>query len=300
LPNKASSVFVVHGRNEDIRTSMFDFLKSINLEPIDWDEAVSMTGHGSPFTGEVIDKALKQAQAVVVLLTPDEVTYLRSEYSNGPLDKEAEPSQQARPNVIFEAGMAFGFAPETTILVEFGSIRNFTDIAGRNVIRMDNSEGSRRSLASRLQTAGCPVDISGVEWLTIGDFTPPLLPGGGLPLGKRVPSQVYVRPAVEFDVEHTRASGNGVDKLRIINRGSETAYDVMVTLPENAALSLQNWTSFPLKKIPSNGKSVTISVFNQNRTFGGSLADSTFDVTVSGRTESYEHFEQTIFLDVNG
>ena len=300
MSNKASSVFVVHGRNEAIRTSMFDFLKSINLEPIDWDEAVSMTGHGSPFTGEVIDKALKQAQAVVVLLTPDEVTYLRSEYSNGPLDKEAEPSPQARPNVIFEAGMAFGFAPETTILVEFGSIRNFTDIAGRNVIRMDNSEGSRRSLASRLETAGCPVDLSGVEWLTIGDFTPPLLPGGGLPLGKRVPSKVYVRPAVEFDVEHIRASGTGVDKLRIINRGSETAYDVMVTLPENAALSLQNWTSFPLKKIPGNGKSVTISVFNQNRTFGGSLADSTFDVTVSGRTESYEHFEQTIFLDVNG
>lgn len=299
MSNKASSVFVVHGRNEAIRISMFEFLKSINLEPIDWDEAVSMTGHGSPFTGDVIYKALKEAQAIVVLLTPDEVTYLRSECSLGPLDRKTDASPQARPNVIFEAGKAFGYSPERTILVEFGSILSFSDIAGRNVIRMQKTEAYRRSLASRLETAGCPVDLSGVDWLTIGDFTPPSFPGAGMSLGKRIPSQINMRPALEFGLEHTRAGGSQLDKLRIINRGIETAYDVDIAFPENAALVLGSWNASPIKKIPGDGNSVRISVFNQNNVSGGSLPDSAFDVTVSCRTESNEHFEQIIFLDVN-
>ena len=36
-------VLVVHGRNEDLRRSMFEFLRSIGLNPIEWSMAVAMT-----------------------------------------------------------------------------------------------------------------------------------------------------------------------------------------------------------------------------------------------------------------
>ena len=41
-------VFVVFGRNERIRRSMFSFLRALRLEPIEWAEAVRMTGAGTP------------------------------------------------------------------------------------------------------------------------------------------------------------------------------------------------------------------------------------------------------------
>lgn len=44
----ARSVFVVHGRNEPLRKAMFDFLRSINLSPMEWSHAVELTGEGSP------------------------------------------------------------------------------------------------------------------------------------------------------------------------------------------------------------------------------------------------------------
>src|ERR1044071_1255947 len=47
-------VFVVHGRNERARTAMADFLRSIDLRPIEWSEAVRLTGEASPFVGQVI------------------------------------------------------------------------------------------------------------------------------------------------------------------------------------------------------------------------------------------------------
>ena len=50
-------VFVVHGRNQAAADSMFAFLRSLGLKPIEWDQAVAMTGKGSPYVGEVLDVA---------------------------------------------------------------------------------------------------------------------------------------------------------------------------------------------------------------------------------------------------
>ena len=65
-------LFVVHGRNDHFRSSIFQFLRAIGLDPIEWNEAVGMTQNPSPFIGEVLDAALSQAQAVLVLLTGDD------------------------------------------------------------------------------------------------------------------------------------------------------------------------------------------------------------------------------------
>jgi hypothetical protein len=99
-------VFVVHGRNEAARRAMFSFLRAINLDPIECSEAVRLTGKGSPFVGEILDTAFTHARAVVVLVTGDDVVRLGTRYlalSDPPHERELTP--QARPNVLFEAGL---------------------------------------------------------------------------------------------------------------------------------------------------------------------------------------------------
>ena len=63
-----SKVFVVHGRNESIRRGIFAFLRAIGLEPIEWTQAVALTGKATPYVGEILDAALSTAQAIVVVL----------------------------------------------------------------------------------------------------------------------------------------------------------------------------------------------------------------------------------------
>lgn len=166
-------VFVVHGRDERLRDGMFTFLRALHLEPIEWTEAIKLTGKASPHISEILNSVFQQAQAVVVLLTPDDEARLRGDLLK-PNDSTEESglTGQARPNVLFEAGMAFASHENRTVLVEIGRVRPFSDIAGRHVVRMDNSPAKRQELATKLETAGCAVNRDGTDWLTFGDMTP--------------------------------------------------------------------------------------------------------------------------------
>jgi hypothetical protein len=111
-------VFVVHGRNMQARDAMFAFLRAIDLNPIEWEEAIDMTNETSPYIGHVVDIAFSKAQAAVILLTGDDMARLGRRYLT-PSDQEYEKrlTPQARPNVIFEMGMAFGKYPGRTLIV---------------------------------------------------------------------------------------------------------------------------------------------------------------------------------------
>jgi predicted nucleotide-binding protein len=167
----AVAVFVIHGRNKKLRDSMFSFLRSIGLQPIEWSQAVKLTGKASPFIGEVLDAAFNNAQAVVALLSPDDEARLLPLYQN-PNDEgyEKNLTPQPRPNVLFETGMAFGNNPDRTVIVQIGRLRPFSDIQGRHVLRFDGSSEMRLELCNRLETAGCVVNRSGSDWLSVGDF----------------------------------------------------------------------------------------------------------------------------------
>ena len=169
-------VFVVHGRNLLARDAVFDFLRAIDLHPIEWSEAVGATGKGSPYIGEILDAAFSRAHAIVVLFSPDDEARLKQQFR---ADKdpfyESKLTGQARPNVLFEAGMSMGKFPERTVLVEVGALRPFTDIAGLHAIRMNGSSKSRQDLALRLRTAGCPVKLDGSDWHSAGDFDSAIL-----------------------------------------------------------------------------------------------------------------------------
>ena len=177
--SRRKNVFVVHGRNSDARQAMFDFLRSIELHPIEWSKARALTQEASPLIDKILDTAFQQAQAIVVLFTPDEIVALRNEYASGVTDPDLTPAAQPRPNVLFEAGMAMGRDPQRTVLVELGTLRGFSDVLGRHALRIDNDHRKRHELALRLASAGCDVDITGQDWYTSGNFTiPPDLPKG--------------------------------------------------------------------------------------------------------------------------
>ena len=164
-------VFVVHGRNELIRKEFFSFLRALRVDPIEWSEAVQATGKASPYVGEVLNVAFTQAQAVIVLLTPDDEARLSERHwSDSEPEYEKELTGQARPNVLFEAGMAFGRDPERTLLIEIGPRKPFSDVAGRHVVRLDDSAQKRLAVARRLKEAGCEVSLDGDDWLSIGNF----------------------------------------------------------------------------------------------------------------------------------
>ncbi len=164
-------VFVVHGRNHVARDAFFDFLKAIDLHPLEWSEAVRATASASPYIGEILDAAFSRAQAVVVLLTPDDEARLRRPlWESGESPQETVVAGQARPNVLFEAGMAMARDPRRTVLVELGTLRPFSDIAGRHTVRLDNTSERRQDLALRLRQAGCSVNLDGTDWHSAGDF----------------------------------------------------------------------------------------------------------------------------------
>ena len=187
---------------------MFQYLRALGLAPIEWNEAVALTRKGAPFIYEIVDAGLQEAHAVVVLLTGDDITHLRSELAGGHhLSAPETPTPQARPNVLFEAGMALGRMPTRTALVTLGQLRPFSDIAGMHAIEMSDASTHRVALAERLRTIGCPVNTSATQWLAEGDFNAAV---PSLPCASRQVRPVTTgsppRPPVKSLMSNTRPS----------------------------------------------------------------------------------------------
>jgi predicted nucleotide-binding protein len=131
-------VMVVLGRNSAIGSALFTFLRTIDLQPLEWTQLVGAANTGAPYIGQVLDAAFGQCQAVVVLSTPDDVAYLRGDLvPDGDPENEAVPEGQARPNVFYETGMAMGRFPTRTIFVEVGTMRSVSDLGGIHAVRMN-------------------------------------------------------------------------------------------------------------------------------------------------------------------
>jgi len=158
---RGNTIFVVHGRDVAARDAIFAFLRSLGLKPLEWTQALQLTKKGSPYVGEVLDAAFREAAAIVVLLTPDDEAKLKSQFveARDPA-YERQLTGQARSNVLFEAGMAFGKNPNSTVLVQLGETRPFSDIGGRHVLHLSDTPASRQEFAVKLANAGCNVDTS--------------------------------------------------------------------------------------------------------------------------------------------
>jgi predicted nucleotide-binding protein len=170
--NKRKTVFVVHGRNLKARDSMYTFLRSLDLNPINLTETIAQSGQVMPYIGEVLDYAFSLAQAVVVLMTPDDLGCLRRQFREaGDPPQDITFTPQARLNVVFEAGMAMGGNfRKRTILVELGRLRQLTDWGGLFEVRLTNNVNRRQDLITRLRNCQCIVNDSNNTWQTAGDF----------------------------------------------------------------------------------------------------------------------------------
>jgi predicted nucleotide-binding protein len=105
-----NSIFVVHGRDGQLNTDMFAFLRAIGLNPLEWSQAIKGAKGANPHIDDVIYDAMEKVQGVLVMFSPDEEARLKSKFCTG-LDKKKGFNKldgQARPNVIFEAGLALG------------------------------------------------------------------------------------------------------------------------------------------------------------------------------------------------
>jgi predicted nucleotide-binding protein len=169
---KDNTVFVVHGRNEPLRKSMFDFLRALGLNPREWGHALLTAKGANPWTLEVIDAAMAKAQAVVVLFSPDDEAKLKDEFcGKNERRTEGKLKGQPRANVIFEAGLALGRHFKKALLVQVGEVRGFTDILGKHIPKLTNDPAKKNDIANRLAKIGCKVDTSGDDWRNTGDFS---------------------------------------------------------------------------------------------------------------------------------
>jgi predicted nucleotide-binding protein len=169
--DRRRNVFVVYGRDDPARRAVFDFLRSLGLRPLEWEELVKATGKAAPFLSETVRKGLEMAAAAVVLLTPEDVVRLHPDL-HGPAEPAAETAgaMQARPNVLLELGMALAAKPEGTLVLVIGDQRPVTDLGGMSYVKLTGDPDCRSRIADRLKVAGCLVNAVGTDWLKTGDF----------------------------------------------------------------------------------------------------------------------------------
>lgn len=167
LVGDRSEVWVIYGRDESFRKTIFELLRSVRLNPIEFETAVTRSGSGSPFVLDVVLNEIGKAPAIVSLLTPDDYAELREDLRADPKDAEdhKDSGRQPRPNVILETGMALALLRNRTVLVTKGQLREISDILGVHSVRWDGTIQKRNALVKRLEAIGCPVNTSGSDWL---------------------------------------------------------------------------------------------------------------------------------------
>lgn len=153
MPPKNPRAFIVHGRDLDARNLLQRLLEKFGLSVDPFERVVEELG-ALPFVSDVVRAGIETADLVVVLFTPDEFALLFNP-ETGLFDTRDRDSGrwQARPNVIFEAGWAFGARREETIFVTLGDDTSlFSDAAGLHVIRLESHDAHSR-IASAIEHA---------------------------------------------------------------------------------------------------------------------------------------------------
>jgi predicted nucleotide-binding protein len=169
-PAKNNTLFVVHGRDKNLNEDMFGLLRALGLNPIEWSKAVAKTHGNNPDVDKIIGGQMKSVQGIVVMISPDEQAKLKAKFSDPAIPAERTLQDQARPNVLFEAGWAFGAYPDKTLLVRVGNTRPISDLGGKHIMKLSNSPASRKEFAQRLKKMRFKVDTEGTSWLTEFDF----------------------------------------------------------------------------------------------------------------------------------
>ena len=140
-------VFVIHGRDNEIKETVARFLGGLHLNPI--------ILHEQPSQGRtIIEKFEDHAHAAfaVALLTPDDVGRLESE--------GAELKRRARQNVIFEFGYFVGrIGRERVCAIIKGDVELPSDYDGVVYVPIEDT-GWKLTLVREMKAAGLDIDAN--------------------------------------------------------------------------------------------------------------------------------------------
>jgi hypothetical protein len=79
---KENTIFVVHGRDAKLRDAMYEFLGALGLKAQEWGHAIRAARGkgGNPYVNDAVAKIMEQAQAIVVMLSPDDEVKLKDQF----------------------------------------------------------------------------------------------------------------------------------------------------------------------------------------------------------------------------
>lgn len=141
-----NKVFIVHGRDELLRTQVAHILQKLKLEPIILQEQVN--------TGQTIIEKIETHTNVgfaVVLYTPCDEGNLKG--------KSEEKKERARQNVVFEHGYLVAKLGRKNVCVLVSENVEFpSDISGLGYISAKDVSTWKYQLADELKAVGFPID----------------------------------------------------------------------------------------------------------------------------------------------
>ena len=301
-------VFVVHGRDTQVRDAMFRFLWTLGLQPLEWESVVSAAESASPYLGDAVVAGIKQASAVIILFTPDDEVRTHQHFAENP--SEGELACQSRPNVYFEAGLAYALRPTSTMEVHVGDVKGISDLAGRNYVRLTSAASVKQKLAQRLRTAGCAVNQDGEAWIdedhfadlhaygrgpsegtTIG-LAQPGIPAGRILAASTMP-QVGGTPLLGAKLHQDSGSRY---LLEITNRGGVEMLDIEFSAPDEAGWRFMTEVlpEFPFERLsPRAYFRVPVFVMGMGRSEYCKLS-------ISARTVEGESYQTEVLLSTLG
>jgi predicted nucleotide-binding protein len=144
----SNRIFIVHGRNNELKETAARFIEKLGLIPIILHE---QTNKGKTIIEKFEDYS--DVGFAIVLMTPDDIGYL--------LEDENNKKQRARQNVVFELGYFIGKLGRTKVAaIVKGNIEVPTDINGVVYIGVDNGETWKILLAKEIKGAGFDIDLN--------------------------------------------------------------------------------------------------------------------------------------------
>jgi len=139
MSGERNKVFIVNGRHAAAFDAIGELLLALGVEPVTWRQAVIATKKNNPNFSQILQKGFEMSAAVLVLLTPDEDTVLRTELRK-PTDagdrNKTGPVAQPRPNVLYELGYSMHRSKKKTIVILFEGCRVPSDMYGQHTIEL--------------------------------------------------------------------------------------------------------------------------------------------------------------------
>ena len=141
------SIFIVHGRDDNVKLAVTLFLERFGLIPIILNEQIN---RGKTII-EKFEEFAKKAKFAVVLLTPDDKCHAI---------EGTEVEFRARQNVIYELGyFSSALGRANTFVIKKGNIDIPSDMFGI-VYEPFETENWRLKLAKELKAAGYQIDLN--------------------------------------------------------------------------------------------------------------------------------------------